>query len=78
MFKKNLNILRKNLGNAPPNSLKYSNANPKVKTMEEKGVWARSLAHNTFGVKRVCWNSKMGTRMSDKRVNYSYQSIQTK
>jgi hypothetical protein len=30
--------------------LKDSNANPKAKTMEEKGVGVRSLAHNTLGV----------------------------
>jgi hypothetical protein len=36
---------------APPNSLKYSNANPKVKTTEE-GVGAHSLAHNILRVKK--------------------------
>ncbi len=36
---------------APPNSLKDSNVNPKVKIMEEKGVRIHCLACNTFGVK---------------------------
>jgi len=51
------------------NSLKDSNANPKMKTT--KGVGARSLAHNTFKVRKTCWSFRMGTRMSDKHVNYS-------
>jgi hypothetical protein len=57
---------------APPNFLKDSNASPKVKTMEEKGIGVRSLDCSTLGVKGACWNSKMGTRMSDKQVNYSH------
>jgi hypothetical protein len=52
------------------NSLKDSNANPKMKTTKE-GVGARSLAHNTFKVRGACWSFRMGTRMSDKHVNYS-------
>jgi hypothetical protein len=51
---------------APPNSLKDSNVNPKVKIMEAKRVRVRSLIHNTLGVKGACWSSTMGTRMSDK------------
>ncbi len=62
---------------APSNSLKDSNANPKVKTMEE-GVRAQSLAYNTFRVKGVRQSFEMGTRMIDKHVNYSYQFAQTK
>jgi len=38
----------------PPSSLKDSNVNPKVKTMKGEGVGAHSLAHNTYGVRRVC------------------------
>ncbi len=36
----------------PPSSLMDSIMNPKMKTMEGKKVGARSLAHNTSGVKR--------------------------
>jgi len=61
----------------PPNSLKNSNVNPKMKTIKEI-VGACSLAHNTLGVKRACWSFRMGTKKSDKHVNYSYQSSQTK
>jgi hypothetical protein len=63
---------------APPNSLKDSNVNVKVKTIEEKRIEVHSLAHNTSGVRGACCNFEMGTRMSDKRVNYSYGPTQTK
>jgi hypothetical protein len=39
---------------APPNFLKDSKASPKVKKMEEKGIGAHSLAHNTYGVRVMC------------------------
>ncbi len=35
---------------APPSSLMDSTKNPKVKTTEEEGVGARSLARSTSGV----------------------------
>jgi hypothetical protein len=54
----------------PPNSLKDSNASLKVKIM--KGVGVCSLAHNILEVRGACWSSAMGTKTSDKRVNYSY------
>jgi hypothetical protein len=62
---------------APPNSLKDSNANLKVKTTKE-GIGVCSLAYNTLGVKRACWRFEMGTRMSDKWANYSYGPAQIK
>jgi len=40
--------------NAPPNSLKDSNVNLKVKTIEGEGVEARSLISNIFKVRGVC------------------------
>jgi hypothetical protein len=39
--------------NTPPNSLKNSNASPKVKTTEE-GIGAHSLPCNISGVKGEC------------------------
>jgi hypothetical protein len=39
---------------APPNSLKNSNASLKVKTMEEKGVGVCSLIHSTSKFKGAC------------------------
>jgi len=62
---------------APPNSLKDSNVNLKMKIMKEGvGVWF--FIHNTTRVKKVCWSSKIRTKMSDKWVNYSYRSMQIK
>jgi hypothetical protein len=42
------------IGDAPPNSLKDSNANPKMKRSEEEGIGAFSLIRNIFGVKGAC------------------------
>jgi hypothetical protein len=63
---------------APPNSLKYSNANLKLKRTEEEGVRVCSLTCNILGVRRACWSSGMGTKMNDKQVNYSYEFAQIK
>jgi hypothetical protein len=49
-----------------------------MKTIEGKGVAAHSLICNTSKVKGVWGSFKMGTRKSDKCVNYSYQYAQTK
>jgi len=47
-------LLSIHANDTPPNSLKDSNANPKVETIEEKGVWVYSLAPSTLGVKGAC------------------------
>jgi hypothetical protein len=62
---------------ALPNSLTNSNISRKVKMTKER-VRIRSLARSTLGVRGVCWSSEMGTRTSDKRVNYSHRLAQTK
>jgi hypothetical protein len=62
---------------APPNSLKDSNASPKMKTTKKR-VGARSLIHSISKVRRACWSFGMGTRTNDKSVNYSYQFARTK
>jgi hypothetical protein len=46
---------------APPNSLKYSDVNMKVKRMD-KGIGVCSLVHNILGVIGTCWSFGMGTR----------------
>ncbi len=61
-----------------PIFLKDSNVNPKVKTIEGEKVGAYSLVHNIYGVRKVCWSFGVRTRTSDKHVNHSYQSMQTK
>ncbi len=63
---------------APPNSLMDSTANPKVKTTEGKRIGAHSLARSTLGVERACRSFGMGTRLSDKQVNYSHEPPQIK
>jgi hypothetical protein len=60
------------------NSLKDSNASPKVKTQWNFFFEVCSSFHKTFGVRGACWSSEMKTRKSDKWVNYSYQFAQTK
>jgi len=62
--------------NAPSHSLKDSNVNSKVKS--EERVRVHSLINNTPKVKRACWSSGMGTRMSDKWINYSHKLTQAK
>ncbi len=60
------------MGDAPPNSLKYSNVSFKMKTLE--GVRVCYLHNNTSRLRGVCRNFGMGIRTSDKRINYSYRS----
>jgi len=43
-------VERRRINDAPPSSLMDSTVSPKVKTMEEERVGARSLAHNTLGM----------------------------
>jgi hypothetical protein len=50
---------------APPNSLKDSNASLMVKTTK-KGMGVCFLTHNTSRVRGAHWSSKMGIRMNDK------------
>jgi hypothetical protein len=57
---------------APPNSSIYSTTSLKVKKVKGQGVGACSLARNISGVEGACWSFGMGTRMSDKWVNYSH------
>ncbi len=61
----------------PPNSLKYSNVNLKVKTTEE-GVGGMLLSSQQLRVRWACWSSNMRIRTSDKQANYSYGLTQTK
>ncbi len=58
---------------ALPNSLIDSIVSPKVKMSEKEGIGVRSLACSTLRVRRACWSSGIGTRISDMRVNYSYE-----
>jgi len=66
------------MDDAPPNSLKNSNVNLKVKIAKKKRVGVHSLVRNTSGVRGACWSFGMGTRINDKWVNYLYGPAQTK
>jgi hypothetical protein len=48
--------------NAPPHSLKDSNASPKVKTIKEKGIGVHSLMHNTLRVEGCAGAPKWGLK----------------
>jgi hypothetical protein len=61
----------------PPNSLMVSIVNPNVKTMKGKGVGTCSLARSISRVEGVL-EFRDGIKTSDKRVNYSHESAQTK
>ncbi len=50
----------------PPKTLKNSNVNPKMKTIEEERIGVCSFIRNIFKVKRACWSFKMKTTNSDK------------
>ncbi len=53
---------------APPKSLKDSNINPKVKTLEEERIGICSLACNTSRLKEACQNSRMGIKMTSRSI----------
>jgi hypothetical protein len=74
-MKEKLFIYQYKVNDTPQNSLKDSNANFKIKI---KGIRVCSFTHSTLGVRMACQSSRMGTRMNRKRVNYSYESTQTK
>jgi hypothetical protein len=49
-----------------------------MKIMKEGKIRVHSLIHNILGVRGACWGSEMGTKTSDRWVNYSYGFVQTK
>ncbi len=56
----------------PPNSLMDSIVSPKVENSERIMSWVTLPGSQHLGGRRVCWISRMGTRKSDKQVNYSH------
>jgi len=48
-----------------------SNVSPSRKTMEEGGVGARSLTHNTLRGRGACWSFGMGLRRVDKLHSFT-------
>jgi hypothetical protein len=50
----------------------------KSQNNERRKIGVHSLIHNTLGVNGACSNFGMGSKMNDKRVNYSYGPTQVK
>jgi hypothetical protein len=61
-----------------PKLLDGFNRESKGENNKRRGSWGTLLGSHHFGGKKACWNSKMGTRMSDKQINYSHGPTQTK
>jgi hypothetical protein len=40
--------------------------------------WGTLFGSQYFRGRKVCWSSRMGTKTSDKQINYSYELAQTK
>jgi hypothetical protein len=76
------------IGQCSSNKRTYKNPHPtllerlKCKFQSENGGRKNSLGTfyslEHFGGRGVCWSSGMGTRKSDKQVNYSHRLAQTK
>jgi len=71
-------LLKEGVHDAPLSSLMDSTTSPNVKTMERKKIGVRSLACNTSGGRGACWNSGMGIKKIDKKINCSHGLTQTK
>jgi hypothetical protein len=66
------------MGDAPPNSLGRFNYESKGENNRRIKSWGTLPGSQHFGGRGACWSSRMGTRISDKWVNYSHGPIQTK
>jgi hypothetical protein len=62
----------------PPTPLTDSTMNPKGENSERTRSWGTFFGSQHLGGRGACWNSKMGTRKNDKKVNYSHGPAQTK
>jgi hypothetical protein len=51
---------------------------PKGENNRRIRSWGTLPSSQHFGGKGACWSSRMGTRMSDKQVNYSHGHALTK
>jgi hypothetical protein len=55
-----------------------STVNPKGENNRRTRSWGTLLGSKHFQGRGACWSSRMGTRKSDKQVNYSHGPAQTK
>jgi hypothetical protein len=60
------------LTDAPSNSLMDSIVNPKHENNGRIMSWGMLLGSQHFGGKNACWSFGMGTKKSDKQVNYPH------
>ncbi len=65
-------------GDALLTPLMDSIVSPKGENNGRTRSWGTLLDSQHFGGRRACWSSGMGTRKSDKQVNYSHRLAQTK
>jgi len=61
-----------------PTLLERLKCESKNGNIERKKSWGTLFSSQHFGGRGACWNSRMGTRTSDKQVNYSHELAQTK
>ncbi len=62
---------------ALPSSLINSNVSPRCKQQKMRN-WGMFLGSHHFGSRGECWRCEIGTRKSDKQINYSHVPVQTK
>jgi hypothetical protein len=63
--------------NAPPNSLMDLTISPKGENNKRIKNWVVFFSSQHLGGRGACWIFRMGTRKSDKQVNYSHEPTQT-
>jgi len=59
----------------PLDTLNYESQGEKLRKDKELSTL---LGSQHFEGRKMCWSSEMGTRMNDKRVNYSHKPTHTK
>ncbi len=61
----------------PPRLFDGLNYESKSENNGRRKSWGALLGSYHFGGRGACWSSGMGTRKSDKQVNYSHRFAQT-
>jgi len=62
----------------PPISLMSSTVGPNGENNPTIRNWGMLPGSQHFGGKGACWSFEMGTKKSDKKINYSHRHAQTK
>jgi hypothetical protein len=66
-------LYENNENDTPLNSLMESTLNPKGENNERIGSCSTLFGSQHFGGRGLCWSFGMGTKKSDKQVNYSHE-----